>query len=127
MIYVVQSGTTKDAPIKIGQTTARRKGKRKGELQVGNPEKLYVIAKLRGRRKRESELHERFASSRIHGEWFHRTPQIQAWLDEIDAALPSHALAISDEFAIERWGSASTKHRVIFVAVILALWYLILS
>jgi len=127
MIYVVQSGTTKDAPIKIGRTTASRKGKRKKELQIGNPQKLYVIAKLRGKRKREAELHERFASSKIHGEWFRRTPQVEAWLEEIGASLPSHALMLRDEDDLEQSPEMSTHHKFVLAGLIFGILYLLLS
>lgn len=118
MIYVIQSGVKKDAPVKIGKTTAQRRNRRRKELQTGNPEKLYVIARLRGGIKREAELHDRFSKSRIHGEWFHRSAQIEAWLKEIDAALPDHALAIRDEDDIEAgwsWSKTLFYSAIVFI------------
>lgn len=127
MIYVIQSGMKKDAAVKIGKTTAERKGKRKKELQIGNPEKLYVIAKLRGGKKREAELHDRFSRSRIHGEWFRRTTEVQAWLDEIGASLPVHALIVRDVEDLDRAEGSPLQQRIIIAAIILFLMYLILA
>ena len=127
MIYVIQSGTGKEAPVKIGKTTAQRKGKRKKELQIGNPEKLYVIAKLRGGKKREAELHERFARSRIHGEWFHRTPEIDEWLDEIGASLPSHALAARALEDLEQIAGIPMPARIAAAVIVFFLVYLLLT
>ena len=131
MIYVIQSGTARDAAVKIGKTTAARKGKRKKELQVGNPEKLYVIAKLRGGKKREAELHERFSASRIHGEWFRRTHEIQEWLDEIGASLPNRSLVVkeldnADLESIEDAATISFQHRAAALAIILFLAYMLI-
>ena len=126
MIYVIQSGTTKDASIKIGKTTAQRKGRRRKELQIGNPEKLYVIAKLRGGKRRETELHERFARSRIHGEWFHRTTEIQEWLDEIGASLPSYALATRGLEDLEEPAIIPLQARIAAIAILIFLAYMAL-
>ena len=130
MIYVIQSGTARDAAVKIGKTTAARKGKRKKELQVGNPEKLYVIARLRGGKKREAELHERFSNSRIHGEWFHRTAEIEEWLEEIGASSPDCSLVVK-EFAhdlegVEDGAAIQMQTKAAAFAILLFLAYMLL-
>lgn len=78
MIYFIQAGVT-HGPVKIGFVeddtdveTRRRK------LQVGNAERLYIVATMPGDRDREHRLHKRFAEGRITGEWFDpRTPGLQ--------------------------------------------------
>lgn len=65
MIYFVG---TKTRCVKIGFTDCIRH--RLGELQVGNHEKLHLIAWIDGDRELEAEMHERFRAYQIRGEWF---------------------------------------------------------
>lgn len=84
-----------------------------------------MIARLRGGKRKETELHERFSGSRIHGEWFNRTAPVQAWLDEIEASLPDHALAIRDEDDVEEdW---PLQKKLIYSAIVFVIVYLLAS
>lgn len=65
-IYFIQSGT--DGPIKIG--IARDPNGRLRELQTANAHSLVLLALFVGTEETESELHARFASARLEGEWF---------------------------------------------------------
>lgn len=46
------------------------------ELQIGCPERLYLIASAEGDRADERKLHEHFGASRLDGEWFARTDEL---------------------------------------------------
>lgn len=84
-----------------------------------------MIARLRGGKRREAELHDRFSGSRIHGEWFNRTEPIEAWLGEIGAALPDHALVIRDEDDVEDdW---SLQKKLAYSAIVFVIVYLLAS
>ena len=77
-VYIIQSG--KDGPYKIGM--ARNVEKRLDELQIGNPQKLYIIAKIYfGTDARayhiEKQLHRMYSRARIRGEWFNKTIQLK--------------------------------------------------
>lgn len=82
-----------------------------------------MIAKFRGGKKRESELHRRFARSRIHGEWFRRTPEVEEWLFDIDASVHPLAVTELDENARE----IPLLGRLAVVAVVFGLIYLLLA
>lgn len=74
--YFLRLGT--EGPIKIGRTfdvAARVK-----KLQTGAPERLTVLRVLAG--DFEVQLHQRFADSRGHGEWFSPTPELLAAIAE---------------------------------------------
>lgn len=52
------------------------------ELQVGNPQKLFLIGAKEVlnkylANKLEKELHEKFKNHRLNGEWFYLTPEIE--------------------------------------------------
>lgn len=64
-----------DNPIKIGITVNIFDRLRR--LQHAHAYELKVIAVIPGKgRETESELHRRFADSRLRGEWFRRTPEL---------------------------------------------------
>lgn len=66
----------KRGPVKIGEATCPLHRLR--SLQCGNHEQLYVLATCSGGQAAEREYHRRFASARLHGEWFAPTPEIEA-------------------------------------------------
>lgn len=65
-VYFVQNGRSKR--VKIGYSSHYRS--RVGNIQSGTPDKLRLLGVVRGGKAVESELHKRFASYRISGEWF---------------------------------------------------------
>ena len=74
-VYFIQSGTGKDAPIKIG--VAKNVNKRLEILQIGNPDKLTVITAIKADNELqaywlEKNLHKFFKSDCIRGEWFRK-------------------------------------------------------
>ena len=58
-------------PIKIG--ISDYPALRMAELQACSPTRLVILATCEGGKKRESDYHSRFASTRLHGEWFSRS------------------------------------------------------
>jgi len=53
------------------------------ELQVGNPFPLQLAHFFGGDRDAEAEMHERFASQRVRGEWFRLAGPIDRYLDKV--------------------------------------------
>lgn len=71
-IYFIQSG---HGPVKIG--LSRDPKWRMKTLQIGNPEKLELVAAMPGSRRDEQALHKRFEASHIHSEWFRLTQELE--------------------------------------------------
>lgn len=66
IVYLITDGYK----LKIGTTTNKNLKKRLSTIQTGNPNKCKVLATIEGDRKKEQELHDRFAKFRGNGEWF---------------------------------------------------------
>jgi len=66
----------RDGPVKIG--FASRLAVRLKDLRLANAFPLEVLASVEGPPCLERQYHRRFASARLHGEWFTRTPEIEA-------------------------------------------------
>lgn len=62
--------------VKIG--SASSPVERLASLQCGSPIPLRILAVAAGGYAVEREYHRRFESARSHGEWFQRTPEIEA-------------------------------------------------
>lgn len=78
-VYFIQSVT--GGLIKIG--VAGNPEARLGDLQIGSPVDLHLIGVIKGAEFRgEAELHARFASARVRGEWFEPTPELLAYIAE---------------------------------------------
>lgn len=67
--------------IKIGTTINLRARLR--ALRQGAPVELRVLAVIPGDEIVEKQLHARFRKSRARGEWFRRTPELMALIDEV--------------------------------------------
>lgn len=77
-IYFLQGDD--GGPVKIGRT-ARNPHWRLDAVQTGYPfGDLRVVGLVLGHRHLETELHERFATSRLHGEWFAVTTDLVAFI-----------------------------------------------
>ncbi len=74
MIYFIQAETVNH--IKIGYVNGDDASDRLAELQVGSPVPLRLIGTMPGTMEDEKNLHRRFASSRLSGEWFRSTPEL---------------------------------------------------
>lgn len=67
--------------VKIGITNDPRR--RLAILQTAHGERLELVAVVAGDAVDEQTLHARFAAHRKLGEWFHETPEITAWIREV--------------------------------------------
>lgn len=79
LIYFISCEELANYPVKIG-FCAGELGKRLGELQVGNPHPLEVLATVYGSYRQEQSLHGVLADDRIGGEWFRRSPTLERLL-----------------------------------------------
>ena len=100
MIYFIQAGEP-GGPIKIGYMRSDRSVERRlGELQVGNPERLHLLAVIEdGGPAQEKLLHRAFASDRMEGEWFRESKSL---LGLIDLAQRFPGLSVFDVLAPKR-------------------------
>lgn len=76
IVYFLRAGEF----IKIGKTTGDPSS-RVAQLQTGCPFPIEVLATMPGGRGREAKLHKKFAALRAHGEWFHASPVLMAFID----------------------------------------------
>lgn len=74
-IYFLQSDPP-SGPVKIGYTR-RRAQDRVAEGQTFSSTPVRVLVETLGSRADEARLHRVFASSRVRGEWFLWTPELQ--------------------------------------------------
>lgn len=81
-VYFVEAG--KGGSIKIG--TAIDVPSRIRDLQGANAKKLRLLVVIRGDHKTERELHRRFASERLNGEWFKGNGAVRTFVNELLAA-----------------------------------------
>lgn len=78
MIYFIQAEI--GGPIKIGYTRSISPAARVASLQSGCPFPLRVIHTMAGSQLDEQALHVRFATLRLHGEWFSDKDPLAGWL-----------------------------------------------
>jgi hypothetical protein len=76
-----------DGPIKIGYTS-KAPEQRVKEIQTGNPERLKVLAKTPGSQRLETAFHAIFATQRMVGEWFRRTPELARLVEAYHGVAP---------------------------------------
>jgi hypothetical protein len=69
--------------VKIG--IAAKPSERLRELQTASPHRLAILATLPGGKPQESLLHRQFAAQRAAGEWFHRSPELDALIARAQA------------------------------------------
>lgn len=79
-VYFIQAGMY----VKIGRATRGRIHERLGELQIGNPFTLKIIASavVHDATEAEAQLHRQWAHLRRRGEWFLLTPELYRFIDE---------------------------------------------
>jgi hypothetical protein len=80
LVYFIGS---EDGPVKIGMAIDVEK-RIKG-LQTSHHAKLALLATTTGGREQEAAYHRQFAASRLHGEWFERTPELLAEIERLSA------------------------------------------
>lgn len=78
-VYFIQGG--EDGPIKIGFTSGAVE-KRLIALQCGSPLRLRVVHVVAADKLGEGWAHAHFAASRSHGEWFHPSKELLAFIKQ---------------------------------------------
>lgn len=84
-VYVIEDEATR--LIKIGISKHPRHRLR--DLARDTKHSLRLMFVLPGDDRLERELHQQFAVYRVHGEWFHQSPALHAWFDELRRQLPA--------------------------------------
>jgi len=92
-VYFIAGGEL----VKIGYTQEPTVKQRLNTLQLMCPVPLTLLGVLDGEYQLESALHDKFAADRQHGEWFARTPELDAI---IKLALSTDELCAIEQ---ERW------------------------
>lgn len=87
-VYFIRSGKLGN-PIKIGY--AVDVDKRINELQIGNPQKLHIIAAIPVDSKRQAQniekwMHHRFKRKHIRGEWFNGCIKLKQVFSNLELA-----------------------------------------
>lgn len=99
-VYFIQCG----AHVKIGVATDL--GLRLSAIQIGSPEAMRVLAVIENAGlEKERELHARFASLRVRGEWF----SVEGALADYLAALPAYDRATDPQETARRFLSKHIK------------------
>lgn len=80
IVYFLRAGDF----VKIGKATGAATS-RVSQLKTGCPFPIEVVATIPGGYAKEGAIHRRFASIRAHGEWFHATPELLAYVAEVSA------------------------------------------
>lgn len=80
-VYFISTHDVPDYPIKIGITFGSV-GKRLAALQTACPHRLSVLAAFPAPRKFEWFLHLDLRPHRMNGEWFRRSPEVLAAVEE---------------------------------------------
>lgn len=90
-VYFIEAAESE--AIKIGFTYSPLQ--RLQKMLYWSPCALRIAATAPGRIKDERAIHRAFASSRMHHEWFRRTPALTAMIDEVakTGVLPAQAAA----------------------------------
>ncbi len=70
--------------IKIGYTGGEDVGVRLADLQTASPVPLKLLSTIPGTMEDEKDLHRRFASARVCGEWFKPTNELLALIAPVD-------------------------------------------
>ena len=118
MIYFIQSGLK--GSIKIGYTDNNIQ-ERMQALQSASPEKLYLLATMKGNKDEEQKLHKQFAEYRQQGEWFKSNPLLNTFIQtHTDLQIPllfteQEEILTKDEVA--EWLKITLKTMDYFVTV----------
>jgi hypothetical protein len=104
-----------DGPVKIGWTS-KLPAVRLAELQVGCPWKILLLGDIPGETRHEAALHRKYHSSKMMGEWFHRSSRLETEITEIlssDYRWPDASSGMAS--IIDRFGGAAEFGRAIKV------------
>ena len=99
-VYFIRP-TSQPGPIKIGCSTIP--ARRLTTLGIWSPFPLEIIAVAPGTLATEKMLHDRFAEDRWHHEWFHASPRLAAFVNDLKRNVPlAEALARDDAGQLQR-------------------------
>lgn len=114
MIYFIQSENSGD--IKIGyieKDNLRAVHQRLDQFQIGNPSRLTVLAVMSGKIGKEKQIHQRFASARIQGEWFRSTPELLEFIQsQAIAETDAEKLLVKCPICQGSFLPSTSRHRV---------------
>ena len=91
-VYFIQG--IEGGPIKIGR--ARKPQIRLRVFQIACPIRLRILGVMEGDLETETKLHRRFATYRLHGEWFQVSPELLALIRENAISLETAGLDLND-------------------------------
>lgn len=100
---------TETERVKIG-FTAGDPHKRLKALQTGAPAPLVMMEYRPGTQEEERQLHERFAATRLHGEWFEKSQEIFEYLCFVSYVNAKMVLAGHMELSDETRGGIMIAH-----------------
>lgn len=78
-VYFIQATTSRSIKIGYASTDPLQ---RLNALRTGSSESLELLGCERAVRRKETELHKRWATSRLNGEWFTESPDLLAYIQE---------------------------------------------
>ncbi len=98
MIYFIQEDDGQERYVKIGRIddpevdkySTKRLIERITELQVGNPRKFKIRAIIKGGKREEDMLHDKFEGAAIRGEWFEPRKELTDLIDVIPSFDTDH-------------------------------------
>jgi hypothetical protein len=90
-----------DERIKIG--VARDPERRLRSLQTGNPSQLRILAVVAGDADLEQAIHAKFESTRIGGEWFCKTDQLNEFIERVTTCNSVFFNHLENEIRMVRW------------------------
>jgi hypothetical protein len=82
-VYFISAEQPADYPIKVGFTARRSASPRLGWLQNACPYKLVVMATMPGTVRDEAAILQRFAQTRLQGEWLRRSAELLQFIDQM--------------------------------------------
>jgi hypothetical protein len=99
-VYFFQAG--EGGPIKIG-VTAGSVTRRRDNLQIGAAEEIRSLGSYSGDRAAEAALHQRFAASRVRGEWFKPTDELLGLIAELAEPEAGRRVRVTHDHPIAKW------------------------
>jgi hypothetical protein len=75
-VYLVVEAGSRKRVAKVGWTSKTPPEARLNDYQAGNPRKLCMLAKRKGTKRLEANIHKRHIDDNVLGEWFRLTPAL---------------------------------------------------
>jgi len=94
IIYVLRAPPV--MAVKIGFTRAAELAHRLKGLQTGNPYPLQIVTQARGLPAQEREIHKTLRLSRLTGEWFEWTPEVERFVEKFSDTIAARYAALRE-------------------------------